>query len=240
MCLIAHTAAGLAPISTNRSNTLPSAKFRGWDLRRRDQGPKPPQRRKDASLASMTRGDIRDLAPSELGDNDVRNTDSSDPPRPAPSGAKTRPGPGRPDGHRRRVDDRQRHLRPALADGRQRRSRPAAHRLGDHRRRHADAGLRLPDPGDPQAGRRRRCLRLRPRRVRQLHRLHVGLRLLGVGLGRQRGLPRPAVLDAGLLLPRLRGRRNRSRDHRRVGRAVDRARHDPARRPDRRRSSTSW
>ena len=50
----------------------------------------------------------------------------------------------RPDSNRRRVDDRQRHFRPAISDGRQRRSRPAPDRMGGHRCRHADAGLCFP------------------------------------------------------------------------------------------------
>ena len=59
-------------------------------------------------------------------------------------------------------------------------------------------------------------------------------------LGGQRRLPGVAVLDAGLLLSRLRGWRHRARDHRRVDRVVDRACHDPAWRPTPRLSSTSW
>ena len=61
-----------------------------------------------------------------------------------------------------------------------------AHRLDDRRRRHADAGLRVPDAGQPQARSRRRRLRLCTRRLRPLPRLHLGLRLLGQRLRRQR------------------------------------------------------
>ncbi len=145
-----------------------------------------------------------------------------------------RSGAGRPDRHRGRLDDRQWHLRTALADGRQRGSRAAAHRLGDHRRRNADAGLRVSDAGPAKARGRRRCLRLRPRRVRQLHRLHVGLRLLGFGVDGQRRLPGSAVLHAGLLLPGVRGRHHRAGHHRRLHPVVDRSLPDPARRADRR------
>ena len=109
-----------------------------------------------------------------------------------------------------------------------------AHRVGDHGGRHADARLRLPDPGEPQARRRRRRLRLRQGRVRQLRRLHVRLGILGQRVGRQRRLPGAVGLDAGVLVPVVRGWQHLPCDPGRLGRAVGRPAPDPARRAQRR------
>ena len=54
-----------------------------------------------------------------------------------------------------------------------------ADRVGDRRHRHADAGLRLPEPRDPQARARLRRLHLRQGRLRRLRGLQLRDRVLG-------------------------------------------------------------
>src|SRR5829696_4997020 len=63
-----------------------------------------------------------------------------------------------------------------------------ADRLAGRRGRDADAGLRVPDPGRPQAEPGRRGLRLRQGRVRGVPGILLRLRLLGQRLRRQRDL----------------------------------------------------
>ena len=159
--------------------------------------------------------------------------------RPTPSSS-CRPGPCGPHRPRRRIHDRQRDLRAAVPDGGQRRPCPVADRLGDHGPRDADAGLRLPDAGDPQAGRRRRRLRLRPGRLRELRRLHLGLGVLGQRVGRQRRLPGPDGFHARLLLAVVRRGEHVAGDPGRLGGPVGRPCPDPARRAQRGCASTPW
>ena len=83
------------------------------------------------------------------------------------------------DRHGRRVDGRGRRVLAAAPVRCRDRHPRRAHRLDDRRHRHADAGLRLPEPGDPQARPGRRRLRLRQGGLRRLRRLQLGDRLLG-------------------------------------------------------------
>ena len=83
-----------------------------------------------------------------------------------------------------------------------------ADRVGDRRHRHADAGLRLPDPRDPQARARLRRLHLRQGRLRRLRGLQLRDRLLGQLDRRQHLLLGVHRRHARRVLRRLRRRRH--------------------------------
>ena len=128
-------------------------------------------------------------------------------------------------------DDWRRNLLPAAEHGGQCQRRRHPDRLGDHRGGHADPGVRLPEPGQPQAGTRHRRVRLCQGRFRRLHGLLVRLGLLDQRLDRQRQLLRVAVQHPRLLRTDVRRGQHPAGGDRRLAGAVGRALPRPARYP---------
>ena len=88
-----------------------------------------------------------------------------------------------------RLDGRRRHLHAACRVRPHDRSVRGTHRLVHRRCRHADAGIRVPDALAAAARPRRRHLRVREGRLRQLPRLRVCIRLLDRLLPGRRRVP---------------------------------------------------